>query len=145
MPSRRDAMRALAIAVTLIVILLAIAVATFNGCYVISCDPIVVVEQATLIKISDNQYILRITVRELFGDSTIIIQRVVLTGDGLNGEQQCHLKSGQDAVLHAGESKSLEYQCDLPLRPGITYYARVYYQKGEGSGATDLYPVTVRK
>jgi len=74
----------------------------------------------------------------------IIIQRVVLTGDGLDGEQQCHLKSGQDAVLHAGKSKSLEYQCDLQLHPGITYYVRVYYQKGEGNEATDPYPITVR-
>jgi len=54
MPSRRDAVRALAIAGTLIVILIAIAVATFNSCYVISCDPMVVVEKATLVKISDN-------------------------------------------------------------------------------------------
>jgi len=74
----------------------------------------------------------------------IIIQRVVLTGDGLYGEQQCHIKSGQDAVLHAGKSKSLEYQCDLQLHPGITYYVRVYYQKGEGNEATDPYPITVR-
>jgi len=144
MPSRRDIARALAIAGILIVILIAIVVATFNGCYVISCDPKVVVEKATLIKISDNQYILIISVRELFGGSTTIIQRVVLTGDGLDGEQQCHLKSGQDIALHAGESKSLVYQCDLQLCPGITYYVRVYYQKGEGSEATDLYPVTMR-
>jgi len=153
MPSRRDAVRALAIA-GLILAMCVFAILIINFIIYICCINIdyidvfipkarVIIEEATLTKVGDNKYDLSISVREVGGASTTI-QKIVLVGGGLDSEKQCYLKSGQNATLYAGQSKQLTYQCDLQLPLGVTYYVRVYYQKGEGSEATDLYPVTVR-
>jgi len=145
MLSRRDAVRALAIAgIIILAVIFIMFIIISNYCCVDYFGPSkVIIEKATLTKIGDNKYDLTISVREVGGASTII-QRVVLIGGGLDGEKQCYPKSGQDTTLHAAQSKLLIYQCSLSLNPGTTYYVRVYYQKDEGSEATDLYPVTVK-
>jgi len=114
--------------------------AMFSGLF--NPQPKVIIEKATLTRIGNNQYDLSISVREVGGASTTI-QRVVLTGGGSTNEQEC-TGEGQDTSLQAGQSKQLAYKCSGSLNPGTTYYVRVYYQKGTGSEATDLYPVTVR-
>jgi len=113
--------------------------AIFSGFF--NPQPRVIIEKATLTKIGNNQYDLTISVREVGGASTTI-QRVVITGGGIN-EQEC-TGQGQDTSLQASQTRQLVYRCSASLNPGTTYYVRVYYQKGTGEEATDLYPVTVR-
>jgi len=143
MPSRRDVVRLLLIAgITILAVYIFIMFTIVNNYCCIDFSSKVIIEKATLTKIGNNQYDLSISVREVGGASTTI-QKVVITGGGLTNEQEC-TGEGQDTTLYAGQSKLLIYRCDLPLRPDVTYYVRVYYQKGTSSEATDLYPVTVR-
>jgi len=116
--------------------------AIFSG--FIPSQPKVLIEKAMLTKIGNNQYDLSISVREVGGASTTI-QKVVLVGTGLDGEKECKTTDEKDTSLQPGQSRQLVYKCsDVSLNPGTTYYVRVYYQKGTGEEATDLYPVTVR-
>jgi len=142
MPSRRNAVFALAIA-GIIILAVYIFIMSTIYCFCVDLAPEVIIEKATLLKIREDLYDLVVSVREVRGVSTTI-QKVVLIGGGLDGEKECELKNGQDATLHMGQPKRLIYQCNVQLHPGFTYYVRVYYQKGEGSEVTDLYPVTVR-
>jgi len=117
--------------------------AMFSGMF--SPMPKIIIEKATLTKIGNNQYDLTISVREVGGASTQI-NEVKLMGGDLTNEQTCTgLKSGSNSIS-PGQSQTLVYECSLTtdLKPGVTYYLRVTYQKGTSNEATDLYPVTVR-
>jgi len=123
-----------------------VAVLAFWGIFshiVTPTTPRIIIEKATLTKIGNNKYDLTISVREVGGASTQIVD-VKLTGGNLGGEQSCGNPKSGSTSLSPGQSQTLVYECSVTLNPGTTYYVRVYYQKGEGSEATDLYPVTVR-
>jgi len=132
----------IAVLLTVIGIVAVLAFWGIFGPMITGSNPRVIIEKATLTKIGDNKYDLTISVREVGGASTEI-KEVKLTGGNLPGEQSCTKKSGSTS-LSPGQSQTLVYECSLSLNPGTTYYVRVYYQKGEGSEATDLYAVTVR-
>lgn len=140
------------IAVLLTVIGIA-AVLMFWGIFggIIQSSPRLVVESATITKIG-NQYELTIHVREVGGASTQIIRIEILGGDqpiSITPSQGAQSSSqgtqGTKIEIGAGESRTITHSItNQELKPGMTYYIRLIYQKGDREEPTDLYPVSVR-
>ncbi|MCU7786718.1 hypothetical protein ODS41_02075 [Pyrobaculum sp. 3827-6] len=138
----------------------------FSGMF--NPQPKVIIEKASITKIGDKTYDVSITVREVGGASTTILEAKLLggtssgqgsgsSGQGSGGGQDEGIpitfstnqgsgqQGGQDLTLQAGQSKTLVGRItNQDLQPGVTYYLAVYYQKGSGRERTELYPVTVR-
>ena len=111
----------------------------FSGLF--TATPKLIIEQASAVKVGNNQYEFTIRVREVGGASTTIT-KLVINIDGQ--EQQLTPKGQTDLSIGAGESKTIAATFGQSLDPGKTYYIRVYYKKGSGEEPTDLYPITVR-
>jgi hypothetical protein len=110
----------------------------FSGMF--NPQPKVIIEKASITK-TGNQYDVSIAVREVGGASTQITKAEILV-DGT--PQPIDLSKTKDLTLQAGQSKNLVGTANADLKPGVTYYIAVYYQKGNGEERSELYPVTVR-
>ena len=106
-------------------------------------QPKVIIEKVTITNIGDK-FDVTITVRETGGASTEIDKVVITGGDVQGAEIELHTPRERDTKLSPGQSKTLTYELQQKLRPGVTYYVAVYYQKGTDTERSDLYPVTVR-
>jgi hypothetical protein len=120
-------------------------------------QPKVIIEKATITKIG-NKYDVLITVREVGGASTTIVEARIFgpdlddngeridisTGSGTGGSSS-NTGGSNTPVLSPGSSITITGKFDKkPLKPGVTYYIAVYYTKGDVTERSDLYPVTVR-
>ncbi|MGC9052076.1 hypothetical protein [Pyrobaculum sp.] len=109
----------------------------FSGMF--NPQPKVIIEKASITKVSNNKYDVSITVREVGGASTTISKAVIIVG----GDEK-PIQKIQNADLQAGQSKTLVGEISENLEPGTTYYIAVYYKKGGNDERSELYPVTVR-
>ncbi|MGC9171102.1 MAG: hypothetical protein ACP5HD_10255 [Thermoproteus sp.] len=127
--------------------------AMFSGFF--NPHPKLVIESASITQLSQGQYDVSITVREVGGASTQI-EKVVIYDNGqespplsgcTTGQSQGGSSSGsQSGGISVGAGQEVTFHCGYSsnLKPGQTYYIAVYYTSGSSSVRSDLYPVTVR-